>query len=454
MQQLVEALFNNPGMFSLLAFMAGVLIAGGCLLVILIRHKSRYQTDLTNLSNELTACTVERDHAQGRNATNAGLIVDLQPENQLLTRKDAELTTRIEESSKAFAEKEKLLRENGEALKKEFEILANKVFQAQGEQFTVKNKDQLTVVLDPFKEQMKAFRERIEQVHTNDSKDRASLLTELKNLQKASEKINLEASNLTKALKGDKKLQGNWGELVLETVLQESGLRSGHEYTTQMSARNESGELKRPDVIIHLPDDKDIVVDAKVSLVAYEKALAAENDEDRQKYIDQHISHIKEQVRRLSAQDYERLKGVRSLDFVLLFLPIEPAFILAMEEDPALFRDAFAKRIMIVSPTTLMMTLRIIDNIWRYEKQNQNAQEIASRAGAIYDKLRGTIEDMETLGRALKSAEKAFDTANNKLSTGKGNLVKRVEQFRELGASPKKKFSRSVLEDAEAEIGD
>ena len=454
MEQLIEALFSNPVLLASLAFLAGVLLAGASLLLFLVLRKSGHQVAMAALSNELTACTVERDHAQSQMSSSAEVLADLQAENQVLARRDSELSTRIEESSKAFTEKEKLLRDNGEALKKEFEALANRVFQSQGEQFTKKNKDQLAVVLDPFKEQMKTFRERIEQVHSNDSKDRASLLTELQNLQKASEKINLEASNLTRALKGDKKLQGNWGELVLETVLKESGLRSGHEYTTQMSARNESGELKRPDVIIHLPDDKDIVVDAKVSLVAYEKALSAEDDETRQKYIDQHISHIKDQVRRLSAQDYERLKGVRSLDFVLLFLPIEPAFILAMEEDPALFRDAFAKRIMIVSPTTLMMTLRIIDNIWRYEKQNQNAQEIASRAGAIYDKLRGTIEDMETLGRALKSAEKAFDTANNKLYTGKGNLVRRVEQFRELGASPKKKFPRSVLEDAEAEIGD
>lgn len=454
MEQVIEALFSNPSLLMLFAFMGGVLVTGTVLSILLLRRSSANRDSMTILSNELIACTVERDNAQSRITDNVTLISELQVENQLLARKDAQLTTRIEESRRAHFEKEKLLRENGEALKQEFEILANKVFQSQGEQFTKRNKDQLSVVLDPFKEQMKNFRERIEQVHTNDSKDRASLLTELKNLQQASEKINLEASNLTKALKGDKKLQGNWGELVLETVLKESGLRSGHEYTTQMSARNESGELKRPDVVIHLPDDKDIVVDAKVSLVAYEKALSAEDDEQRQHFVDQHVSHIKDQVRRLSEQDYERLKGVRSLDFVLLFLPIEPAFILAMEEDPALFQDAFSKRIMIVSPTTLMMTLRIIDNIWRYEKQNQNAQEIASRAGAIYDKLRGTIEDMETLGRALKSAEKAFDTANNKLSTGKGNLVKRVEQFRELGATPKKNFSRAVLEDAEAEIGE
>ncbi|MBV1906387.1 MAG: DNA recombination protein RmuC, partial [Pseudomonadales bacterium] len=325
------------------------------------------------------------------------------------------------------------------------------VFQSQGEQFTQKNKHALSNILEPVKEQIGSFRERVEQVHSNDTKDRASLLTELKNLQSASEKINLEASNLTRALKGDKKVQGNWGELVLETVLSESGLRSGHEYTKQMSLRNESGDLKRPDIVIHLPDDKDIVVDSKVSLVAYEKALSAQDDDSRKKHVAQHVKHVKEQVSRLADQNYEQLKGVKSLDFVLLFLPIEPAFILAMEEDPALFREAFSKRIMIVSPTTLMMTLRIIDNIWRYEKQNQNAQEIASRAGAIYDKLRGTIDDMETLGRAIKAAEKAFDTANTKLSTGKGNLVKRVEKFRELGATPKKRFSRTVLENAKVD---
>ncbi len=454
MEQLTETLGRDPGLLILLAFSAGLLVAGSIFPILLFRWKSSNQKILEKISTELTVRTVERDHAQLDLTSRNEKIAHLQDYNQQLVRKDAELSARIEESQKAYAEKEKLLLENGEALKKEFELLANRVFHSQGEQFTKKNKDQLAVVLDPFKEQIKTFKDRVEQVHSTESKDRASLRTELKNLQQASEKINLEASNLTRALKGDKKLQGNWGELVLETVLQESGLRSGHEYTKQMPARDESGDLKRPDVIIHLPDDKDIVVDAKVSLVAYEKALATEDEEERRLYIQQHITHIKEQVRRLSGQDYERLKGVRSLDFVLLFLPIEPAFILAMEEDPALFRDAFAKRIMIVSPTTLMMTLRIIDNIWRYEKQNQNAQEIASRAGAIYDKLRGTLEDMETLGHALKRAEKAFDTANNKLSTGKGNLVKRVEQFRELGASPKKVFPRTVLEDAEAELGD
>ncbi|MDC0238728.1 DNA recombination protein RmuC, partial [Gammaproteobacteria bacterium] len=300
-----------------------------------------------------------------------------------------------------------------------------------------------------FKTQLSDFRQKVDQVYTTDAKDRASLLTEVRNLQRASEKVNEEAENLTRALKGDKRLQGNWGELVLERVLEESGLRKDHEYVLQRSLRNADGDIKRPDVIIHLPEDKDVVVDAKVSLVAYETAVSSDDDAAREVAIKRHVQSVRAHVRKLSEQSYDQLPGVRSLDFVLLFVPVESAFTLAMEKDPSLFTEAFDKRLVIVSPTTLMMTLRIIDNVWRYEKQNKNAQEIARRAGALYDKLRVVLEDMDQLGRNLDQASRSYDSAYARLAKGRGNLVRQVEQFRELGATVKRSIPQEIVDDAD-----
>ncbi|MGE0622694.1 MAG: DNA recombination protein RmuC [Pseudomonadales bacterium] len=361
--------------------------------------------------------------------------------------RQAALEARLEESHKAFAEKEALFRESSDALKQEFELLANRIFERQGQA----HQEKLSTVLSPFKEQIQDFRKRVEEVYHTESKDRASLLTEVRNLQQASEKINLEAENLTKALKGDSKLQGNWGELVLERVLEESGLRAGHEYFIQEARRSDTGDLKRPDVLIRLPDDKDVVIDAKVSLTAYEQALSTESEQKREIHLRQHLASLKSHVKRLSEQDYAHLNDVRSLDFVLMFVPIESAFTLAVEQDHKLFTDAFEKRIVIVSPTTLMMTLRIIHNVWRYEKQNRNAQEIARRAGGLYDKLRGLVEDMEKLGVQLKTVEKTYDSAVAKISSGKGNLVRQVEQFRELGAHVKKPLPKAIVDAAESD---
>ncbi len=367
-------------------------------------------------------------------------------ENRRLLSENAALLARLEETTRAFVDKEALFKETGASLKQEFELLANRIFEEQGQNFARNNRTQLDGLLTPFREQITEFKQRVEQVYHTESKDRASLLTEVRNLHRASDKINQEAENLAKALKGDKKLQGNWGELVLERVLDESGLRRDHEYTLQATRRNETGDAKRPDVIIHLPDDKDIIVDSKVSLAAYERAVAAEDDTVRESSLRQHVTDLRAQVKRLSEQEYDRLLGVRSLDFVLLFVPIESAFMLAMEYDQSLFTEAFNKRIVIVSPTTLLMTLRIIHNVWRYEKQTKNAQEIARRAGALYDKLRLVMEDMVKLGGSLRTADESYQTAMQKLAGGKGNLVRQVEHFRELGASVRRPFPKDLLD--------
>jgi DNA recombination protein RmuC len=360
--------------------------------------------------------------------------------------RESELRARLEESARAFAEKEALFAETSAALKLEFQTLANRIFEEQGASFARNNRSQLENVLTPLREQMTEFKQRVEQVYHNESKDRASLLTEVRNLHRASDRINQEAESLARALKGDKKLQGNWGEMVLERVLDESGLRKNHEYTLQATRRNESGDMKRPDAIVHLPDEKDIVIDSKVSLSAYERALACDEEALREGLLRQHVADLRAHVKRLSEQEYHRLQGVRSLDFVLLFVPIESAFMLAMEVDQSLFTEAFNRRIVIVSPSTLLMTLRIIHNVWRYEKQSRNAQEIARRAGALYDKLRVVMDEMQKLGVALRGAEQSYQAAMQKLAQGKGNLVRQVEHFRELGAQVRRPFARELLE--------
>jgi DNA recombination protein RmuC len=395
------------------------------------REMSRLEGRLESLDAQLVAIRYSLDQRTGELAESKAVQAGQQ--------------ARMEETSRSFAEKEILFRESSDTLKQEFELLSNRIFEQQG----VRHQEKLSTVLLPFREQIVDFRKRVEEVHHTESKDRASLLNEVKNLQQASERINQETENLTKALKGDVKLQGNWGEIVLERILEESGLRAGHEYFIQETRRSGSGDLKRPDVRIQLPDDKDVVVDAKVSLVAYEQALSAETQEARERALAKHLASLRAHVRKLSEQDYDQLQDIRSLDFVLLFIPIESAFTLAMEQEHKLFTDAFNKRIVIVSPTTLMMTLRVMHNVWRFDKQNRNAEEIASKAGALYDKLRGLIEDLETLGRQLDTVDKTYRSAFGKITSGKGNLVSQVERFRELGAKVKKPLSRAVLERAE-----
>ena len=409
--------------------------------------------ELREISAQHQASTVEAVHLGSENSQ-LGEQLGLMREEAALARAEAqaaklELTrirTQLSEAEKGFREKEALFKDARDSLKQEFQLLANQIFERQGERFESLSSKQLGNVLSPFREQITDFKRRVEEVYTTDAKDRASLLAEVRNLQRASERVNREAEHLTRALKGDTRVQGSWGELVLERVLEDSGLRRDHEYVVQTSFRNDEGSLKRPDVVIRLPGQKDVVVDAKVSLAAYQAALAADDDAKRDAAVTRHVHSLRNHVRNLSAQSYERLQGVRSLDFVLLFVPVEAAFTMAMERDAALFTEAFERRLVIVSPTTLMMTLRIIDNVWRYEKQSRNAQEIARRAGALYDKVRVILEDMDQLGRSLGTASKSFDSAYERLVSGRGNLVRQVEQIRELGADVKKALPKDLLE--------
>ena len=420
-----------PDIFSWVMLVLGAGVGASTAFLIL---KNRGQDALHTKDTELAGLVAKETVLQLRQQELTQQATQLQGE---LSRKQSDLSAlqgRMDEAQASFAAREKLLRESNERMKVEFESLATKVLNAQGAQ----QRQSLDVMLNPFREQIGDFRKRVEEVYRSDTKERASLLKEMQNLQSASDRINTEAENLTKALKGDNKIQGNWGELVLERILEDSGLRKDHEYFVQPTSRDELGRTKRPDIVIRLPEGKDVVVDSKVTLVAYEQALSSEDEQARQVFMKQHVDAVKSQVKKLAEQDYDQLPDLRSLDFVLLFIPIESAFTLAMELDSKLFVEAFNKRIMLVSPTTLMMALRIIDNLWQVEKQNRNAQDIAQRAGALYDKLQGVVEEVDKLGKQLGTVQGTYDTLYGRLASGRGNLVGQAEKLRELGAPVKK----------------
>ena len=355
------------------------------------------------------------------------------------------------EAQKANEDKIALLEDTEKRLNEQFENLANRIFEQKNESFLKQNKSGLDALLTPLKEQIDGFKRQVTDQYVKEGQERASLKTEILTLKELNKRITDEAAALTMALKGDNKQQGNWGEVVLERILKESGLREGHEFETQVSVRNESGKLQQPDVVVHLPNDKDVIIDSKVSLSAYERFFNEQEEVARQLLLKEHVNSIKGHIKGLGAKDYQDLPGIRTLDYVLMFIPIEPAFLLAIEEDPELVTLALNHNIMLVSPTNLLVALRTINNIWQYEYQNQNAQKIAQHGAKLYDKFVGFVTDMEKVGKSIEATQKSYEGAINKLSTGRGNLVRQVEQFRTLGVQPNKKLPDSIVNEPDSD---
>ncbi|MCG3695715.1 DNA recombination protein RmuC [Aliarcobacter butzleri] len=351
----------------------------------------------------------------------------------------------LEELSKVEKEnlKEKInfLENNKQQMKLEFENLANKLFDEKEKKSTTN----LTFVLSSFKEQLDSFSKRVNDIYNDETKQRSSLLTEIKNLKELNNQISNDAINLTKALKGQNKTQGDWGEMILSSILDQTGLREGKEYTIQGSFTSAEGKRLRPDVIVHLPSNKDIVIDSKVSLNAYINYSKAENEDEKQQASKELVKSITSHIKDLSSKSYENIDDVRTLDFVLMFIPIEGAFLLATSSDDNLFKLAFDNNIMLVSPSTLYVTLRTIENIWRNEHQNENAQLISKKAADLYDKFVAFVGDIEDIGTNITRTQKAYDGAMNKLSSGNGNLIRRTEEFLELGVKPKKQLPNRYL---------
>ena len=373
------------------------------------------------------------------------LQLDHAAELATLREEQARLLERIAGDARRAEEKMELLKGTRRQLETEFNTLANRIFEEKSRHFVSTNREALKTTLDPLKTQLKDFRERVDSVYDKETRDRMSLLHELGNLKQLNQRMSEDALNLTKALKGDKKAQGDWGEIVLERVLEESGLRKGHEYETQVSSTTEDGQRRHPDVIIRLPEGRDIIVDSKVSLVDYERYVSSEDETERRQHLSGHVQAVRQHIESLSQKAYDKLEGVNSLDFVLLFIPIEPAFVAAFESDPAMFSRAYDKNIIVVSPTTLLATLRTVQSLWRYEHQNRNAERIAAQAGAIHDQFALVLDALEDVGKHIDKAHLSWEATRMRLNTGRGNLVKRVRDLEKLGARTKRKLPASMV---------
>lgn len=447
---------NDAGM--ILAVMAGVLVGiGGALL--LLAGKNRQIAELMGeikgreedaaAQRERFAGEAERRAvAEEKSSRVPGLEEGLEKakqENGVLLAKLSELETRLEDERRNAAEKIVLLQEAREQLKMEFQNVANKIFEDKSQKFTEQNRENIEGVLKPMREQLLDFKKKVEDVYDKESKDRVSLLNEIIHLKTLNERISEDAVNLTNALKGQSKTRGAWGEMILERVLEESGLQKGREYEVQTMYAGEEGQRRHPDVIVHLPEGKDIVIDSKVSLTAYEKYCTAGTDEKREKRLKEHIISVRTHIKALSEKRYEELEGIRTLDFVLMFMPIEGAFWTAIESEQGLFNEAFNKNIMLVSPSTLLATLRIINNIWRYEDQNKNALIIAKKAGDLFDKFVGFVEVLDDVGQKIDKARESYQTARKRLIEGRGNLVRRTTELRQLGVKAQKELPEGLV---------
>lgn len=362
-----------------------------------------------------------------------------------------EQEARHEQQIQSSQEKLQLLEHAEERLKQQFEQLANQLFEVKTAKVDQQNRQSLEGLLSPLKEQLEGFKKQVNDSFNHEAKERHTLVHELKNLQRLNEQMVQEALNLTQALKGDNKQQGNWGEVVLARVLTESGLREGHEYHTQVSLQNEAGKRYQPDVIVNLPHDKQVVIDSKMALVAYERYFHAQTESERARALSEHLLALRAHIKGLGQKDYHQLKGLQSLDYVLMFIPVEPAFQVAIQADPSLVKEAMEQNILLVSPTTLLVALRTIDNLWRNDRQNQNAKLIAERASKLYDKLRLFMEDMEGLGGALDRANQNYQGAMNKLATGRGNALRQAESFKQLGVEIKRSINSEWVEQAQNE---
>jgi DNA recombination protein RmuC len=367
--------------------------------------------------------------------------------SEILNRHLAEAQTDLRNMQEKLENQAKELEQIQKTFTTEFENIAGKILKENSKEFTTVNQKNISDILNPLKEKIQLFEKKVEDTYEKGLKDQTDLKAELKKLQDLNLKISTDAQNLTQALKGDVKKQGNWGEIVLERVLERSGLTEGQEFEREVVDTNMEGKVIRPDVIVHLPDKKHLIIDSKVSLVAYERLVNAATDEDREKAMKEHLLSLRTHVKTLSEKHYPSAKNLNVPDFVLLFLPIESSFSVAVQQDQDLFGYAWDNKVVIVSPSTLLASLRTIASIWRQENQTRNAIEIAQQSGSLYDKFVNFINDLEKIGKGLDSARDNYDKAMNKLHTGRGNLVRTAEKIRVLGAKAQKEIPDKFITD-------
>ena len=397
-------------------------------------REQQLNNSLKNLNDKMLAENEEKRQLQSEKERLSNQIVRYQADLENLQRINTEQKEEVAKLQEKFT--------------KEFENLANKILDEKSKKFTEKNQENIKGILNPLEKKIKEFEEKVEKSQKENISIHSALKEQLLNLQSQNLKITQEAENLTKALKGDSKMQGNWGELVLERVLEKSGLEKDREYSVQQSFKRDDGSRVMPDVIINLPDGKKMVVDSKVSLTDYERYINADED-DKPRFLKDHLTSIRKHIEQLSAKKYEDLYEMESPDFVLMFVPIEPAFAIAINEDNSLYNKAFEQNIVIVTPATLLATLRTIDTMWSNEKQQRNAIEIARQAGALYDKFEGFVTDLTKVGKKMDEAKNEYRGAMNKLVEGRGNIVTSIEKLKKMGAKAKKSIPEPILKRAQ-----
>lgn len=422
------------------------LIAGGVAGWFFAKSKNSSGSDSLLLVEQERSKTFAREAEAAKQDLNRAQAEVLALNNKL-TASDANFKNLQQRLSEQKQELENLQ----EKFTIQFKNLANDIFEEKSKKFTDQNKANIGEILNPLKEKITEFEKKVDQTNKESLERNSALREQLINLKELNQQITKEAGNLTKALKGEAKTQGNWGEYILESILEKSGLRKGEEYAMQESITTEDGRRLQPDVVIKLPDNKNLIIDSKVSLVAYERYISAEDDIERANQLKQHILSLRTHTKGLSEKNYQKLYSIGSLDFVLLFIPIEPAFSTAAQHDREIFNDAFEKNIVIVSPSTLIATLRTIASIWKQEHQNKNTLEIARQASALYEKFVGLSNDLIEVGKQMRKSQESYEAAMNKLSTGKGNLVGSVEKIKLLGLKTSKSIDQNLLNRANDE---
>jgi len=373
---------------------------------------------------------------------------EIRREKEFLSTELAKRNSEYENLQQLNVKRDAEIEERQEQLRKDFELLATKILDEKSEKFTIQNKENIKNILNPLQEKIKVFEEKVDLTQKESISMHSALKEQLLGLKDLNQQMTKEATNLTRALKGDSKMQGNWGELVLERVLEKSGLEKDREYFVQQSFTREDGSRVLPDVVLHLPDGKKMIIDSKVSLTDYERLVNAD-DIDKAQFLKAHINSIRKHVDQLSDKNYQDLYDIESPDFVLMFIPIEPAFAIVVNEDNSIYNRAFEKNIVIVTPSTLLATLRTIDSMWNNEKQQQNAIEIARQAGALYDKFEGLVSDLTGVGKKIDAAKSDYSSAMNKLVEGRGNLITSVEKLKKMGAKAKKSLPEAIIKRAE-----
>lgn len=384
-----------------------------------------------------------QEERQARNATHSELAE--------WQARHAELATTLEQKQQHFVEQLELLKENRDQLKQEFENLANEILERKGQAFSALSEKNISGLLQPIQAEMKGFREKVENIHRFDTEQRASLRTELKHLQDLNREITDQASRLTEALQGQKKVQGNWGELMLENVLEGSGLRAGHDYRREQSFTTETGR-RRPDAVVYLPQGKHLVIDAKTSLSAYVRFVNAEDEAIRRQALAEHAKAVGERISELADKHYYALPGLNSPEVVVMFIPVESAYVEALRFDETLFQRALDNNVLVATPTTLLTSLNIVRQLWRFEDQSRHSAELANRAETFYNKLRLFLESMQDVGRKIDGARESYDQAMGRLVSGRGNLIKQTAEFKELGVAVKRELPSELTERAALEL--